>query len=79
MLKNLIHNLKQFQLPATVQNLPHNHYLPVQNMKCSDILLAQVDDGFQNQPALGFSLKHKYFPPPLKHIQTKCLMTRFPF
>ena len=55
---------------AYVPNMLQTHNIPVQNLNHTDIYLAQVDDGFQNQATLGFSLKHKCFPPPLKHLQT---------
>ena len=64
---------------AIVLNLLQTHNLPIQNLNHIDVYLAQVDDGFQNQTALGFSLKHNFFPPPLKHLQTECLMMKISF
>ena len=45
-----------------VPNLLQTHNIHVQNLNHTDVYLAQVDDGFQNKTALGFSLKHKSFP-----------------
>ena len=64
---------------AIVLNMLRTHNLPIQNLNHTDIYLVQVDDGFQNQTALGFSLKHKCFPPPLKHLKIECLMMKISF
>ena len=64
---------------AAIPNLLQTHNIPIQNLNHTNVYLAQVNDGFQNQTALGFSLKHKCFPPPLKHLQTECLMTKISF
>ena len=64
---------------VAIPNLLQTHNIPIKNMTHTDVYLAQVNDDFQNQTALGFSLKHKCFPPPLKHLQTKCLRMKISF